>query len=200
MIGIDEVGRGALAGPLLVAGCYFTENHSFTSGLNDSKLLTRKKREELDRTIKANTIYKIVAISPKEIDRIGLTRSIRKAIIQILKTMPSDKTIMMDGKYNFLRNTKYFNRSKTEIKADQKYPCVMASSIIAKVERDRIMRKYGIKYPEYGFVSNVGYGTKMHLDGIKHYGATKIHRKSFRPMSYLKKSNLLKRNIGHTTI
>jgi ribonuclease HII len=183
MIGIDEVGRGALAGPLVVAGCFFTENPGFTYGLNDSKLLTRKKREELDSLVKSNTMFKIVIISSEDVDRDGLTKSIKRAIIEILKSMPSDMEIMMDGKYNFLKNTKYFKRSKVEIKADQKHTSVMAASIIAKVERDRIMREYSLKYPEYGFENNVGYGTKKHLDSISIFGPTKIHRKTFKPMS-----------------
>lgn len=183
MIGIDEVGRGALAGPLVVAGCYFIENPGFTYGLNDSKLLSRKKREELDGMVRSNTMFKIAVISSNEVDKYGLTKSIRKAILQILKSMPADMEIMMDGKYNFLKNTKYSDRSKVEVKADQKHTCVMAASIIAKVERDRIMRDYSKKYTEYGFENNVGYGTKKHLDAINVYGPTKLHRKTFKPMS-----------------
>lgn len=188
MIGIDEVGRGALAGPLVVAGSYFTENPGFTRGLNDSKLLSRKKREELDDLVKSNTMFKIVTISASDVDKYGLTKSIRLAILQILKSMPTDMEIMMDGKFNFLKNTKYFDRSKVEIKADQKHTCVMASSIIAKVERDRIMRVYSKKYPEYSFDTNVGYGTKKHLMALNIYGPTKIHRKTFKPVCELSES------------
>ncbi len=183
MIGIDEVGRGALAGPLVVAGCYFIENPGFTYGLNDSKLLSRKKREELDDLVKSNTMFKIVKISAGDVDKYGLTKSIKKAILQILKSMPKGMEIMMDGNHNFLKNTKYFDLSKVEVKADQKHTCVMAASIIAKVERDRMMRELSTVYPEYGFENNVGYGTKKHLDAINVYGPTKIHRKTFKPMS-----------------
>lgn len=183
MIGIDEVGRGALAGPLVVAGCYFIENPGFTRGLNDSKLLTRKKREELDDLVKSNTMFKIVTVSSNDVDRLGLTTAIKNAIITILKDMPADMEIMLDGKYKFLKGTEYESRTKVVIKADQKYTSVMASSIIAKVERDRIMSEYSLEYPNYGFSSNVGYGTKMHIDAIIKYGPTKIHRKTFKPLS-----------------
>lgn len=192
MIGIDEVGRGALAGPLVVAGCYFTENPSFTRQLNDSKLLSRKKREELDSQIKSNTIFKIVTISAEDVDNYGLTKSIQKAILIILKSMPKDMKIMMDGKYNFLKNTVYYGRSEVVIKADQIYPCVMASSIIAKVERDRMMREYSKKHQEYGFETNVGYGTQQHLSGLKLYGASPIHRKTFKPVNELLQTKALK--------
>ena len=183
MIGIDEVGRGALAGPLVVAGCCFHENPGFTRGLDDSKKLSIKKRESLDSDIKSNTFFSIVSISSEVVDSIGLTKAIRSAILEILKSMPKDEDIMLDGKYNFLKGTIYEPRTKVVIKADQKYSSVMAASIIAKVERDRIMKEYSIKYPEYGFNSNVGYGSKMHLEAINKYGPTNIHRKTFKPLS-----------------
>jgi len=185
MIGIDEVGRGALAGPLVVAGCCFHENPGFTYGLDDSKRLSRKMRESLDDDIKSNTYFKIVIISSDKVDSLGLTNSIRSAILEILKYMPRDAPIMMDGKFNFLKGTQYQDRAKVEIKADQKHSSVMAASIIAKVERDRIMREFAKKYKYYGFESNVGYGTKKHLESLNTYGPTSIHRKSFKPLSEL---------------
>lgn len=182
MIGIDEVGRGALAGPLVVAGCCFHENPGFTRGLDDSKMLTRKQRESLDGVIKSNTFYKIVSISSQLVDQLGLTEAIKQAILEILKEMPSDTEIILDGKYNFLKNTKYSTRTSVVIKADQQYSSVMAASIIAKVERDKLMREYALKYPDYGFERNVGYGTAYHIGMIKKIGASPIHRKSFEPL------------------
>ena len=185
MIGIDEVGRGALAGPLVVAGCCFHENPGFTRGLDDSKKLSIKKRESLDSDIKSNTFFSIVSISSEVVDSIGLTKAIRSAILEILMSMPKDEDIMLDGKYNFLKDTIYESRTKVVVKADQKYTSVMAASIIAKVERDKEMRQYALKYPDYGFETNVGYGTKKHMQALNQIGVTPIHRKSFKPVSAL---------------
>ncbi len=189
MIGIDEVGRGALAGPLVVAGCYFTENPGFTRGLDDSKKLSKKKREEMDDLVKSNTFSSIVTISARDVDKLGLTRALRQAILSILELMPTDMGIMLDGKYNFLKGTKYESRTKVEVRADSRHTSVMASSIMAKVERDRLMREYAVKYPVYGFEHNVGYGTKYHIDALNIYGPSPIHRKSFNPL----KSMLVKK-------
>jgi len=185
MIGIDEVGRGALAGPLVVAGCCFHENPGFIRGLDDSKKLSIEKRESLDGEIKSNTFFSIVSISSEVVDSMGLTNAIRSAILEILESMPKDEDIMLDGKYNFLKGTLYESRTKVVVKADQKYSSVMAASIIAKVERDREMRQYALKYPKYGFETNVGYGTKKHIQALYEIGITPIHRKSFRPVSTL---------------
>jgi ribonuclease HII len=185
MIGIDEVGRGAWAGPLVVAGCCFHENPGFTRGLDDSKKLTRKQRELLDGVIKSNTFFKIVSISSQRVDRLGLTEATKQAILEILEEMPSDTDIILDGKYNFLKDTKYETRTKVIIGADGKYSSVMAASIIAKVERDSIMREFANKYSEYGFDTNVGYGTKKHSQALRKYGITPIHRLSFNPIKVL---------------
>ena len=96
--------------------------------------------------------------------------------------MPSDTDIILDGKYNYLKNTKYEKRTSVIVGADGKYTSVMAASIIAKVERDGIMRDYANKYPKYGFDTNVGYGTVKHILALQKYGATEIHRKSFKPV------------------
>ena len=182
MIGIDEVGRGAWAGPLVIAGCCFHENPGFTRGLDDSKKLTRKQRESLDGVIKSNTFFKIVSISSQRVDRLGLTEATKQAILEVLDEMPSDTDIILDGKYNYLKNTKYEKRTSVIVGADGKYTSVMAASIIAKVERDGIMRDYANKYPKYGFDTNVGYGTVKHILALQKYGATEIHRKSFKPV------------------
>lgn len=197
MIGIDEVGRGAWAGPLVVAGCCFHENPGFTRGLDDSKKLTRKQRESLDSDIKSNTFFKIVTMSSQQVERLGLTEATKQAIIEILQEMPLNDEIMLDGSYNFLKDTIYEHQARVEVGADGKYSAVMAASIIAKVERDRIMHNYSKNYPEYGFESNVGYGTKKHLKALKKYGITQIHRRSFKPIKDLLKSNKQYENHEH---
>ncbi len=182
MIGIDEVGRGAWAGPLVLAGCYFIENPGFIEGLNDSKLLSATKRNKLAPQIMSSTIFKIVCIEPETIDQIGLTASIKQGILEILEFMPQGEVIQLDGKFNFLKGTSYEDRAKVEVRADSKYPSVMAASVLAKVERDALMRKYHTLYPQYGFSTNVGYGTIQHRSAIVSYGITPIHRMSFAPI------------------
>jgi ribonuclease HII len=189
MIGIDEVGRGAWAGPMVVAGCYFTENPGFVRGLNDSKKLSRHARELIENDIKSSTIFKVVVVPPKTIDELGLTECTRIAILDILSNMPNDEVIMLDGKYNFLKSTDYYYRTKVEVKADAKYASVMAASILAKVERDRLMLDYDVTFPNYGFSTNVGYGTNQHIESLKKLGSTPIHRESFKPIKKLATMN-----------
>ncbi|HMT18867.1 MAG TPA: ribonuclease HII [Candidatus Saccharibacteria bacterium] len=183
MIGIDEVGRGAWAGPLVVGGCYFIENPGFIRGLNDSKKLSARKRLELDNQIKSSTLFYIVEITPKEIDTYGLTYCTRKAIVEIVRHMPTDALIMLDGKFNYLKGTEFETRSQVVIGADGLYVPVMAASIIAKVARDNIMKEYATRFPQYGFEKHVGYGTKFHRAALLNYGVTSIHRLSFKPVS-----------------
>lgn len=185
MIGIDEVGRGALAGPLVVAGCYFTENPGFIRGLNDSKKLSKKTRARLDGDIKSGTLYAIIFVPPEEVDAHGLTACIRKATIQIVSQLPQEAEIILDGKYNFLRGTPNEHRTKVVKHADGLYPSVMAASVIAKVARDKLMEGYAKQYPEYGFERHVGYGTAAHLDALEKFGISPIHRRSVAPVKRL---------------
>jgi ribonuclease HII len=185
MIGIDEVGRGAWAGPLVVAGCYFIENPGFVRGLNDSKKLSRRQREELDDQIKSSTLFEIAFISAELVDELGLTACMRMAILQILEKLPTNEEILIDGKFNFLKGTPYEALTSVEIGADGKYVSVMAASVIAKVARDKIMDAYDKEYPNYGFSKHVGYGTALHAKALKDYGPCPIHRKSFRPIKEL---------------
>lgn len=182
VIGIDEAGRGAWAGPLVVAGCYFVDTPPFINELKDSKKLSRLKREQLEGEIKALSQYSVEVVSANQIDRDGLTVSIRKAILSLLRNMPDDVLITLDGTYNFLKDSQYARRTVVEVKADSKYASVMAASILAKVHRDRMMISYDIVYPEFGFSTNVGYGTKHHSVMFEKHGLTPIHRKSFKPM------------------
>jgi ribonuclease HII len=185
MIGIDEAGRGAWAGPLVVAGCLFLENPGFIDDLHDSKKLTAKQREALEDKIKSLSIYEIVAVSHSDVDTYGLTTCLRNAIVKILIKLPKDQRIMLDGKYNFLKDTEYADRTSVIIGADSKYFSVMAASILAKVERDRIMKEYAKQFPQYGFDTHVGYGTQKHLESLKKSGACSIHRLSVKPLKAL---------------
>jgi len=170
--GIDEAGRGPLAGPLVVAGVIFEKK---VYKLDDSKKLSQNDREKLFEKIKNASRHKIVIIDNETIDKKGLSFCITKALKEIITSLEADRYIF-DG------NSK-FGVEKIEpiVKADSKIKEVMAASILAKVTRDKIMCELSLKYPEYNFCKHKGYGTKEHIEAIKKYGFCQIHRKSFRP-------------------
>jgi ribonuclease HII len=182
VVGIDEVGRGSLAGPV-VAGAVILRNNIL--GLTDSKKLSKIQREELDKIIRGESIaYGIGQTDIYELNSYGLTYSVAKAMERALSHIKSSyNKIIIDGNYNFLPDLK---NVELVIKADETEPVVSAASIIAKVHRDKLMTKLSDKYPNYGFDSNVGYGTKLHLDMIKKFGPCDIHRmfyKTFKTIS-----------------
>lgn len=171
LCGIDEAGRGCLAGPLVVAGVILTGK---VEGLNDSKQLSEKKREKLFPEIIQNASYEIVFTDNETIDEIGLSKAIKNSIMIIMEKLSPSHTIM-DG------NTT-FGVADVEaiIKADATVPEVSAASILAKVSRDRYIVEQDVHFPEYGFAKHKGYGTKHHVAMIAKYGHCKLHRKSFK--------------------
>ncbi len=170
--GIDEAGRGPLAGPLVVAGVIMEKR---VYKLNDSKALSQKRREELFKKIKKACKYEIVIIDNETIDRDGLSLCIKKALKKIISSLEADRYIF-DG------NSKFgVKEVEPIVKADTKIKEVMAASILAKVTRDRIMCELSKDYPIYNFCKHKGYPTKEHIELIKKYGYCKIHRKSFKP-------------------
>lgn len=171
--GIDEAGRGPIAGPLVVAGVVLK---SRVDGLDDSKRLSVKKREKLFELIKVSSKYKIVVIENDKIDEIGLSKSLKMALLEIKSYFLDDEVeFLFDGNSSF-----GVDRINTLVKADQKIKEVAAASILAKVTRDRLMIEYSKLYPEYNFDKHKGYCTKSHLESISKYGLCKIHRKSFK--------------------
>lgn len=177
--GIDEAGRGCLAGSLAVAGVVL---NSKVDGLADSKKLSAKKREEIFETIKENSNYHIVLINSEKIDEIGLSSAIKSAIIEIMQNIKADRYIM-DGNSSFgIENLEHL------IKADDKILEVSASSILAKVTRDREIIELAKSYPQYQFEKHKGYGTKLHIEKIKEFGYSKLHRKSFKLKSLTEKT------------
>lgn len=198
-VGIDEVGRGALAGPLVVGAVILG---SPIDGLRDSKTLSRPQRTKLARIITQEAAACGLGwVSSKEVDRLGLTKAIRLAILRALKQIEtvsgnSIKSIIIDGNYNFLADDP---RTKAVIKADSSVDCVSAASIIAKAARDEWMINTAAKrYPLYRFEEHVGYGTKLHIDYLQRFGPCAIHRVSFNP---LRSSNCqIKDNLGHGII
>lgn len=171
LCGIDEAGRGCVAGPLVVAGCVL---HADIPSLNDSKKLTPKKREELFKLLHVNSEFLVVCFSNEDVDTMGLSACLKRAI-ETIKVRFLEYEILMDGNTNF-----GVNGVKTLIKADSKIPQVSAASILAKVTRDKIMDKYDDIYPNYGFLKHKGYGTSLHVNMIKEFGYCPIHRKSFK--------------------
>lgn len=176
--GADEVGRGPLAGPV-VASIVILKNDIV--GLNDSKKMTEKKREELYVIIKQEALaISVVFIDEKTIDEINILNATKLAMTKCLAGLKiSPDLLLIDG--NFAIQTDI--RQQSVIKGDGKSAVIAAASIIAKVERDRFMQQMHAKYPEYGFDSHKGYGSQTHLEAIKKYGPCAIHRKTFRPVS-----------------
>lgn len=174
--GVDEVGRGPLAGPVVAAAVILPEDEQI-DGVIDSKLLSEKRREELFEIIQQKALaIGIGQINPQEIDRINVLEATKKAMkIAIGKCQPQPEFLLIDGNQGLP-----IYQQKTIINGDQKSHSIAAASIIAKVTRDRIMRKYHEIFPEYGFDSHKGYGTKLHCKKIAEVGASPIHRASFK--------------------
>ena len=169
--GIDEAGRGPIAGPLVFAAVLLKKE---IDGLNDSKKLSAKKRETLFEIIKESSEYFIYKVDAQKIDAIGLSKAIQESLLAIKKHFGEIK-YLFDGKTAF-----GVSGINTLVKADSKVASVSAASILAKVSRDQEMLTFSKIYPEYGFEKHKGYGTKAHLEAIAKYGYTPIHRKSFK--------------------
>ena len=176
--GCDEVGRGPMAGPVVCAAVVLDKNN-LIEGLNDSKKLTYKKREELAEIIKANAIeYKITYIDNEEVDKINVLEASRKGMTECVNGLNHCDYALSDCMDLYDIKVPY----ETYIKADASIACVAAASIIAKVERDHYMEEMASVYPNYGFEKHKGYVTKFHKDAIKKYGICKLHRKSYAPV------------------
>ena len=177
LCGIDEAGRGQLAGPLCVAGVVFKNDISTIKELeqlNDSKKLTEKKREALFEVIKENSFYHIVLTSNKDIDRLGIAVCIKNSILEIIENLQGFD-YLMDGNTSFgIKNLSHL------IKADATIKEVSAASILAKVTRDRYMDNIDKEYPLYMFGKHKGYGTKLHMELIKQYGKSELHRLTYK--------------------
>ncbi|CAA6827419.1 MAG: Ribonuclease HII (EC [uncultured Sulfurovum sp.] len=171
LCGIDEAGRGPLAGDLVIAGVILLNE---IEGLMDSKVLSEKKRELLYPKIIANTLYHIVSFSAEQIDNLGLSYCLAEGLETIMENLEA-QVYLFDGNQTF--GVLGIN---TMVKADGKIPEVSAASILAKVTHDRAIVKASKHYPLYGFEKHKGYGTKAHITAIKTHGYCKIHRRSFK--------------------
>jgi len=178
-VGVDEVGRGSWAGPLVVGAVILS---SPIEGLKDSKLLTKKQRQSLASQIKSEALsYAFGSVSSKEIDELGLSKATTLAITRALDQIEGFNEIIVDGLPGPIKKYKGIHINY-QIKADQTIPSVSAASIIAKVKRDEIMSSLSPKYKNYGFDSHVGYGTASHMRAIKKFGICDLHRTSFKPI------------------
>ncbi|AKF24022.1 ribonuclease HII [Sulfurovum lithotrophicum] len=171
LCGIDEAGRGPLAGSLVIAGVVLTGE---VEGLMDSKKLTEKRREVLYMLVIENAEYHIVSFSAKEVDGFGISKCLQKGLQSIQKALDGCE-YLFDGNSTF-----GVDNVSTMVKADDKVPEVSAASILAKVTRDREMIEMARVYPEYGFEKHKGYGTRSHIEALVKYGRCEIHRKTFR--------------------
>ena len=192
ILGIDEVGRGPYAGPLVIGACILgdwqnSENTEWIEKLTDSKKLSAKRRDELYVLIKEKALAAATGwVSSVEIDEIGLSEALRlatrRAVEQIQKTKVPFSEIIIDGTMNFLAGTKLEKYVSTLKKGDFLVKEISAASILAKVERDNYMAKLDAVYPEYGFGKHAGYGTAAHQKAMEEFGLTPEHRRSFRPV------------------
>ena len=185
--GIDEAGRGPLAGPVVVA-CVVMPRDSMIEGVNDSKKVSEKKREKLyEEIIKEAIGYGVGIMSQEEIDRINILNATKEGLTNAIKELEKDlkqknrefekpEIILVDALTKI--DTDHIPY-KSIIKGDAKSYSIAAASIIAKVTRDRIMRQWAEVYPMYGFEKHKGYGTAMHISAIKEYGLCPLHRRSF---------------------
>lgn len=188
LCGIDEAGRGPLAGPLVVAGVILEKE---ILGLNDSKVLSEKKREKLFDEIKEKSKYHIVFKSAKEIDDFGISFCLKSSILEIMEQLQEfSDNFLMDGNTNF-----GIENLQKEIKADAKYKEVSAASILAKVSRDRFMDEISPLYANYNFHKHKGYGTKAHIEAIRKFGRSDIHRFSFKLKTLGETESLLQKTL-----
>lgn len=177
-VGIDEVGRGCWAGPVVAGAVILREP---IAGLADSKVLKKKQREQLAAQIHQQALaIGLGWVDAATIDRVGLTTAVKWAMQQALEQITANyDEIIIDGNLNFLTDNP---RARAIIKADATEPAVSAASIIAKVARDKYMAEITANYPQYGFEKHVGYGTALHIERLKIHGVSKLHRQSFKPI------------------
>ncbi len=185
IIGTDEAGRGPAAGGVFASAVYFPENNTplikDLSNLNDSKQLSKKKREAIYDIIKSETINSTICIEVEEIEEINILNSSLKAMKlaceNVIKEINKNNILVLVDGNKLIKNFNY--PQKYVVKGDSKSASIAAASILAKVTRDRYMEQLDKKYPKYGWEHNAGYLTKEHLAAIDKYGLTEYHRKSF---------------------
>jgi ribonuclease HII len=177
LAGVDEAGRGPLAGPLVAAAVILRRGERI-EGLRDSKLMSPEERERVFEEISSRAVaVGLGVVEPEELDSLGMTRATRKAMERAVGELEvAPMAVVIDGPMGIRKAIVQFPM----VKGDRRSHCVAAASVIAKVTRDRLMTRYHEMYPHYGFHRHKGYATKEHLEAIVRYGPCPIHRKSFR--------------------
>ena len=207
ILGIDEVGRGPWAGPLVVGAVIL--GGAEIDGLDDSKKLTKKRREALDVEIREKAAaWALGWVSTQELDEAGMSEALRLATRRAVEQIQAQcrqqnlafSEIIIDGKVNFLRGTALEKFVATMPKADGLIPSVSAASIVAKVARDQFMAEQDAVYPGYGFVSNAGYGVAKHRAAIERLGVTPLHRLSFAPLAKYADNKAKPRAVPQKTV
>lgn len=204
ILGIDEVGRGPLAGPLVIGAVILPDKEQpWFPELRDSKKLTPKKREALNEIILKESTTSLGWVSSEEIDKIGISEALKLATRRAVKKIQLQKTpfnqIIIDGNINFLKNTPLEKYTSNIIKGDDKIREISSASIIAKVARDTYMKELAKKYPEYHFEKHIGYGTKTHIEAINNHGLTPEHRLSFEPCKSISGFKPTEKHLKNTT-
>ncbi len=186
VVGIDEVGRGPLAGPVAAGAVVIRPDTEILELVRDSKTLSEKQRNEVYGEIKEKVWgYGVGMVSEREIDEIGIQSAVQKAMVLALEHV--ERMIERKAEYLLIDGTNVellgeYPTMKIS-KGDLHHYSISAASVLAKVDRDNLMIKYAKQFPNYGFERNMGYGTKEHMDALKKFGPCKIHRRSYKPVN-----------------
>ncbi len=202
IVGIDEAGRGPLAGPVVASAVMLKEKISFQEKyldeyhnlIRDSKTLSVLQRKKAFQFIQKNFFVGVGIISQKTIDRINILEAtylaMKSALTQLKRQMQKCEVLILVDGNQIIPNLSL--KQKAIKNGDKKIKSIAAASIVAKVTRDKIMQKYALQYPQYNFDKHKGYGTKLHLEALQKYGPTPLHRYSFRPIKKIKKASKYK--------
>jgi ribonuclease HII len=180
IVGVDEAGRGPLAGPVVAAAVVLCEEG--IDGLDDSKKLSPKKRAALEEQIKAKCRWAVGLCSVEEIDRINILQATMLAMTRAVEALAiAPSLVIVDGN----RLPKWTYQAQAVVGGDAIHPCISAASIIAKEHRDRLMVEADRQFPGYGWASNKGYGAAIHMEALRRLGPTPLHRRSFAPVAQM---------------
>ena len=189
LIGVDEAGRGPLAGPVVAAACVLGPDAP--AGLDDSKKLSAKRRAALEPLIKASCAWALGVVEADEIDRINIFAATMLAMTRAVNALGAEfgiepDEVLIDGNLTPAgRHPDWRWPARAIVGGDALEPCISAASILAKEHRDRLMREYALAHPQYGWERNMGYGTAEHLAALRTHGPTPLHRRSFAPVAQL---------------
>lgn len=185
VIGVDEAGRGPLAGPVVAAACVL--GRKVPDGLDDSKKLSAKRRAVLEPLIKASCHWALGVVEAEEIDRINIFAATMLAMTRAVGALSLEPDeVLIDGNMTPAgRHPDWCWQARAIVGGDALEPCISAASILAKEHRDRLMREYAQVHPHYGWQTNMGYGTAEHLAALREHGPSPLHRRSFAPVAQL---------------